>query len=50
MCIRDSYDTITIEADQSGFQPCQDLIVIEGVSLNEGANLSLIHIFRHRLL
>ena len=34
-----NYDTITIEADQSGFQPCQDLIVIEGVSLNEGANL-----------
>lgn len=34
-----NYDRITIEADQSGFQPCQDLIVIEGVSLNEGANL-----------
>ena len=34
-----NYDPITIEADQSGFQPCQDLIVIEGVSLNEGANL-----------
>ena len=34
-----NYDRITIEADQSGFQPCDDLIVIEGVSLNEGANL-----------
>ena len=33
------YERVTIEADQSGMQPCQDLIVIEGVSLNEGANM-----------
>lgn len=33
------YARVTIEADQSGMQPCQDLIVIEGVSLNEGANM-----------